>query len=172
MYMQDHTGRDIASNIANMSVDTTGLVKDTTVQSTNSILNTINSTLATLSPTSQIVYLTDRKTSVQSVSVPTGTYISILQLSITPGTWMISGTAVFPSNGTGYRHIIVSDTIDSSSSLNVMAATQPAFSGTVNNMIMSGVYVSDSNKTIYLTCRQSSGTDLSVYGIFNAVKIL
>ena len=45
MYMQDHTGRDIASNISSLSVDTSGLVKDTTVQSTNTILGQIKTVL-------------------------------------------------------------------------------------------------------------------------------
>ena len=45
MYMQDHTGRDIATKINNLSVDTTGLVKDATVQSTNTILGQIKTVL-------------------------------------------------------------------------------------------------------------------------------
>lgn len=49
MYMQDHTGRDIAANISNLSVDTTGLVKDTTVQTTNSKLDDIKTAINNIS---------------------------------------------------------------------------------------------------------------------------
>lgn len=49
MYMQDHTGRDIAANISNLSVDTSGLVKDTTVQTTNSKLDDIKTAINNIS---------------------------------------------------------------------------------------------------------------------------
>lgn len=57
--MLDHTGRDIATKISNLSVDTTGLVKDTTVQTTNSKLDdiktAINSISSAISPASSNV---------------------------------------------------------------------------------------------------------------------
>lgn len=45
MYMQDHTGQDIAASIGSLSVDTSGLMKDITGQSINTTLGQIKTVL-------------------------------------------------------------------------------------------------------------------------------
>lgn len=45
MYMQNDTGRDIANAIGDITFDTSGLAKDTTLQNTNAALGDINTTL-------------------------------------------------------------------------------------------------------------------------------
>lgn len=163
MYISDETGKLIAGNIENMEVDTDSIV---------TALQDITSALEDISPVGKMTYLIDRKTSAQAETSTSGNYINLLQLSLTEGTWIISATAVYPSNATGYRQAFIVDDPDTNSPANTMTAIQAAFSGTNNNVNLSGVYTSSGNKTIYLRCRQNSGQDLNVYGVLNAVKIL
>lgn len=163
MYLQDNTGRDIASNISNLSVDTSGLMTDATGQD-------IVTAIQALAPTTP-VYVSDRKTSSQGVSVPDSTHTIILQLTLTAGLYLISGTASYASNATGYRQVYVTDDPNSTTAINTITEIENAVSGTITSLSFSGVVELAATTTLYVKVRQNSGANLNTFGVFNAVKI-
>lgn len=162
MYLQNDTGRLIADNISNINVDTSGIV---------GALEDIKQSIDDIS-TGSMTYITQRKTSGEGVTVPTATHTSILSLTLPVGTWIITGTLVFPANATGYRQVYIANATDSTSAVNTITATTQGFTGIVNNVPIAGVVVMEQAGTIYARVRQNSGGDMSVFGVLNAIKIL
>lgn len=165
MYLQDHTGRDIATSIGSLSVDTSNLMKDTTGQNINTTLGQIKDVISR-TPT----YLYQRKTSTEALSVPDSTHTVIMQLTLTPGIWLISATVVTPNAG-GYRQVYVANAPDSTSAANTLITWLSAVSGSNTCVPLSGVIELTETTTLYLKFRQNSGGALNAYGIFNAVLV-
>jgi len=163
MYMENATGQEIANNISSLSVDTSGLMTDATGQD-------IVSAIQALAPSTP-VYLSDRKISGQAVSVPDSTHTIILQLTLAAGLWLISGTASYASNATGYRQAYVTDDPDSTTAINTITEIENAVSGTITSLSFSGVVKLAASTTLYVKVRQNSGSNLNTFGVFNAVKI-
>lgn len=171
MYMQNETGQDIAAAIGDITFDTSGLAKDATLQAVNSTLGEIKTAINEIN-TGGLVYLTDRKSSSQAVTVPTATHTTIFSLSISLGTWIINGSLVYPSDSNGYRQAYFNtDESSSASTGNSTLIIIPAVNGTITAANLTGIITVTSNSTVYFRTRQNSGSDLNVYGVINAVKI-
>lgn len=162
MYLQNDTGRLIADNISNINVDTNGIV---------GALEDIKQSIDDIS-IGAMTYITQRRASNNAITVPTATHTSILSLTLPIGTWIITGTLIFPSNATGYRQVYVANSADSTSAFNAITSTMQGFTGTINNLPIAGVVVMEQAGTIYARVRQNSGADMDVYGVINAIKIL
>lgn len=114
----------------------------------------------------------DVKSSSQAVSVADTTHTTVLQISLTPGTWMVNATAIFASNATGYRQMYVSTSDTSTSALNTMSATSPAANGVITALNTGRAVSISNNTTLYMRVRHSRGAALDVYGRLTAVKII
>lgn len=167
--MTDATGKLLVNAVG--GVDTAGLVKDATVQSTNGILSQIKASIDNITPS--VTYLYDRKTSAQAVDVETATHTTILQLALNKGIWMISGTLFNPSlsNADGYRQVYISSATDSASPLNSIETIQNAVVGTITATSIAGVVEMENAGNIYMRFRHNQGTNINAFGILNAVKV-
>lgn len=114
----------------------------------------------------------DVKSSSQAVSVADTTHTTVLQISLTPGTWMVNATAIFAANATGYRQMYVTTSNTSTSSLNTMSATSSAVNGLLTALNTGRAVEISSNTTLYMRVRHSRGSALDVYGRLTAVKII
>lgn len=200
MYMQDNTGRDIASNISNLSIDTTGLVKDTTVQATNTILNTIKTSIDNISqPTAHNIDYDNTSsgltaTNVQdaidevvtiftpviqdhnistdnAVSVANDTYVTIDDFILDTGTYLFFATYIFSANNNGYRYIFLANSATGTGGWYGMTNRVNAVNNQTTTVPISGTVKITTSTHIYIRARQNSGSSLTVYGRIRPVKI-
>lgn len=169
--MTDATGRLLVNAVG--GVDTAGLAKDSTLQAVNATLGQIKTAIDGLEPGSNVIYLYDRKTSSQAVTVPTNTHTTILQLSLAAGIWIINGTIFNPnlSGATGYRQVYLSNADDSASPFNSIETIQNAVVGTITATSVSGAIELTENSNIYLRFRHNQGDDITAFGILSAVRV-
>ena len=99
-----------------------------------------------------------------------GTSTNITSVTLTAGKWVVSATAYFPSNSTGYRRISL--TTSSGYTTDGFPASAPACNGVGTYLTTSGVFVLTGTATVYLTGVQNSGTTLSVTGSITAVRVI
>lgn len=129
MYMQDHTGRDIAANISNLSVDTSGLMTDATGQDIVTAINnlhmspaaadvTYDNTVSALSADNvqdaidelsgdKLNNITSINISTDSATVNSGTHTTLLSETLSPGIYLVNAGASFANNATGIRRILI-----------------------------------------------------------------
>lgn len=169
--MTDATGRLLVNAVG--GVDTSGLAKDTTLQAVNTTLGEIKTAINALDPGSNTIYLYDRKPSAQAVTVPTNTHTTLLQLSLTAGIWIINGTVINPnlSGATGYRQAYIANADDSTSPYNTIETIQNAVTGVLTATTISGVLELSASGNIYLRFRHNQGSDITAFGVLNAVKV-
>lgn len=129
MYMQDHTGRDIAANIGNLSVDTSGLMTDATGQDIVIAINNLHMAPAATDVTydnsgsalssdnvqdaidelsgDKLNNITNIDLATDSATVNSGAHTTVLSLSLSPGIYLVNAGVSFPNNATGIRRVIL-----------------------------------------------------------------
>lgn len=129
MYMQDHTGRDIAANISNLSVDTSGLMTDATGQDIVTAINNLHMSPAAANVTydnavsslsadnvqdaidelsgDKLNNITSINISTDSATVNSGTHTTLLSVTLSPGIYLVNAGASFANNATGIRRILI-----------------------------------------------------------------
>ena len=127
---------------------------------------TVNATQLTIgghaSPVGTVVSSGD-----QTVSVASGTNVTVASITLTPGTWIISYHAAFAANSSGNRYAGVG----SVSTSNKTVVAKPANSGIATTMEHASPLVVTAAGTYNLLVRQASGSTLSTTGIIEAVRI-
>ena len=106
-----------------------------------------------------------------SISVPNNTNTNLITITLTPGYYIIKGTSLFTTNGTGNREIHLSKTsagivVDRYCRGNAVAVSG---AGTVVNF----TYVEKvtTTTTYYLVALQNSGSTLTVDGGLRVIKL-
>jgi hypothetical protein len=106
-----------------------------------------------------------------STSLASGTAKNITSQSFAVGTWLVTGTAEFPSNATGRRAVQLSDT-SGGDALSTQARSLVApVNGAPTVAQFTFVLEVTATKTYYLVGYQNSGSALSTTGVINAVRI-
>jgi hypothetical protein len=108
-----------------------------------------------------------------AVSMPNSTYKNIMSISITAGTWVITGGAEFAANATGIRGAAISTVSAAYDGSNFraggMRVNAYATYDTFINLARTIVVTVTTN--IYLVGFQNSGSSLNAYGLLSAVRI-
>ena len=106
-------------------------------------------------------------------SVATGTDVTLNSRTLAAGVWIIIYKVTFGANATGYRRAYLANSDTSTSAQYQSRLTQPAVnSSSVDTEItMANVVNLSSSTTLYLRCRQNSGSTLSCTGAIRCVRL-
>lgn len=108
-----------------------------------------------------------------AVSVSNNAEKSIIEVDLEPGTYLLTGHAVFASNATGRRSAGFSPTKDSlTTSYTATVVTVPAADGQVTQIMVPLIYSPQVDTTLYFTVRQTSGAARNVTGQVRWVRLL
>lgn len=106
-----------------------------------------------------------------STSLASGTAKNITSQSFAVGTWLVTGTAEFPSNATGRRAVQLSGTSGGDAlSTQARSLVAPVNGGPTVAQFTFVLEVT-ATKTYYLVGYQNSGSALTTTGVINAVRI-
>ena len=89
--------------------------------------------------------------------------------TLPPGAWLVMITVQFSTNNTGYRQFTVSDTNETSAGVLNRTTRMPATPGAATAWSM--CFPADGNQKYYVNVCQNSGTQLTVYGRYTAIKL-
>lgn len=106
-----------------------------------------------------------------SISVPNNTNTNLITITLTPGYYIINGTSLFTTNGTGNREIHLSKTSAGSVVDRYCRGNAVAVSGA--GTIVNFTYVENitTTTTYYLVALQNSGSTLTVDGGLRVIKL-
>lgn len=109
-----------------------------------------------------------------AASVATATITDLASFSVTPGVYMVTATARFANNSSGYREICLRSGSTSSMSTNLSRELQcyaaPA-NGTQTCMSVAAVQDFSSNTTVHLYAYQNSGSTLSTGWAYHYTRL-
>lgn len=104
-------------------------------------------------------------------SVASGTsWVNIGSISIPKGVWLVSVSAEFASNSTGYR-LATFSTSSSTGGANLRTQRMPAASGAATNVPMMFVVSATTATTYYFNVVQNSGSTLTVKSRYSLIKL-
>ena len=108
-----------------------------------------------------------------SLASATGDATAITSVTITAGTWVLTGFIRFAANATGQRLANISNTSGASSTaiMEQSGIQQDAVSSGGTYMNVARIITATSSTTMYLNVRQNSGSTLSTSGFLRAVRI-
>lgn len=108
-----------------------------------------------------------------SLASATGDATAITSVTITAGTWVLTGFIRFAANATGQRLANISNTSGASSTaiMEQSGIQQDAVSSGGTYMNVARIVTATSSTTMYLNVRQNSGSTLSTSGFLRAVRI-
>lgn len=111
----------------------------------------------------------------EDVSIPNNTVTELDSWKITPGTYLITATARFMSNTTGYRAIAIRSGSTPSISTNLsreLCATAAPVSGIKTRMCISGIQTfTSSSVTLHLYVQQTSGNAINCSWAWHYVRL-
>jgi len=107
------------------------------------------------------------------LSIATSAWTSVIDITLTEGTWLVSANALYGTNATGRRQTLLSTSADDGTPINNLArdvrgATDGGYS--FGNFV--DVITVASSTTYYLNAWQNSGSSLTVTGSITAIKII
>lgn len=141
---------------------------DMTLTWDDTSISTLPTGYVEASPLNVVTYITPN-----GVSVSSGGWKTIAQITFTRGIWIVSAFAQFNSNATGIRRAIFSETQDDETAYRSMSHdNQVAVNGALTFCRFVDIYEISSSKTFYLNAYQNSGSALTVYGRIYAIKIV
>ena len=141
---------------------------DMTITWEDTSISTLPTGYVEATPLNVVTYITPN-----GVSVSSGGWKTIAQITFTRGIWIVSAFAQFNSNATGIRRAIFSETQDDETAYRSMSHdNQVAVNGALTFCRFVDIYEISSSKTFYLNAYQNSGSDLTVYGRIYAIKIV
>lgn len=107
-----------------------------------------------------------------AVSVASGSFTTVAQVTLTAGRWILIGAIRFASNATGFRRGQFANTADSDSSIGIAANdSRNAVNGGYTYCNFSATYVATGSPVIYLNAYQNSGSSLSCAGRLYAYRL-
>ncbi len=111
-------------------------------------------------------------TSANDVSITSGTsWQTLLTFTLAAGTYIIKCYAGFANNSSGYRHLVV--TTNGTTTLSRFTADyRTPNNGTVTTCQFTFFHKVTSSTTLYLSCRQNSGSTLTVNPGVQCIRIL
>jgi hypothetical protein len=140
---------------------------DMTITWGNTSISTLPTGYVEASPFNTVTYITPN-----GVSVSSGSWKTVAEITFTRGIWVVSAFAQFNSNATGRRGAIFSETQDDGTAYRSMSNdNQVAVNGALTFCRFVDIYEVSSSKTFYLNAYQDSGSALTTYGRIYAVKI-
>ena len=102
-----------------------------------------------------------------AVSVPSGQWTQICDITLTKGVWSLVFGGAFASNATGYRRIHLGQ----DTSAGRYSPTTNAVNGDQTRMNAAQYYLLDADANLKLYASQNSGSTISFYGFIRAVQL-
>jgi len=132
-----------------------GTLSSLTTSAKSSLVAAINEVIADLTPTIS-------NNTGDTVSVATGATTNIMSVTLTPGKYLLIGTATFQANSTGYRSLGFAKSASSATEDRFAQATVAAGSGFAPRVQVMTAWNITTTTTVYLNAVQTSGSTLSV----------
>lgn len=163
-----YIGKNTSDKIEILDFHNTWANSDMTITWGNTSISTLPTGYVEASPLNTVTYITPN-----SVSVSSGSWTTVAQITFTRGIWVVSAFAQFNSNATGRRGAIFSETQNDGTAYRSMSNdNQVAVNGALTFCRFVDIYEISTSKTFYLNAYQNSGSALTTFGRIYAIKIV
>lgn len=107
----------------------------------------------------------------QSASVSTSSGTNLCSLSLSPGTWLVSYSVLFPSSTNGRRFATLGTTTTYATNTALYGVSSPPASGGATTLARSVLVQPTATTTYYLNAWQNSGGSLTCDGVLQAFRM-